>query len=230
MKLSIIVPVLDEARNLVEMLPFFLNHKSKNEFEVIVVDGGSEDDSLHVGRNLGVRVLQAKERSRACQMNLGATQALGEILYFVHADTRVLPSFFADITETVDAGVPSGCYAYSFDSDSWLLKVNSWFTHFNGLLSGGGDQTLFVKKEVFEALGGFDETYCIMEDFEFVRRLKKKYRFKVIPKKITVSARKYTTNSWVRVQLVNLLMIVLFQFKTSPVKLKRLYSRLLVYR
>ncbi len=212
------------------MIPFFLAHKQRNKFEVIVVDGGSKDDSLQVAQNLGVQVLQSKERSRACQMNLGANRASGEILYFVHADTRVLPSFFTDITKTVDSGVPSGCFAYSFDSESRLLKVNSWFTQFNGLLSGGGDQTLFVKRDVFEALGGFDESYCIMEDFEFVRRLKKKYRFHVIPKKITVSARKYKSNSWIRVQLVNLLMIVLFHYKISPIRLKFLYSRLLVYR
>lgn len=230
MKLSIIVPVLNEARNLVEMMPFFLNHKQKNKFEVIVVDGGSEDESFQIAKNLGVRILQSKERSRACQMNLGACQASGNILYFVHADTRVLPSFFTDITTVLDSGVASGCFAYSFNSNNWLLKVNSWFTQFNGLLSGGGDQTLFVKREVFEALGGFDESYCIMEDFDIVRRLKKKYRFKVIPKKITVSARKYESNSWLRVQLVNLLMIVLFHFKMSPIRLKRLYSRLLIYR
>lgn len=230
MKVSIITPVLNEARNLVEMLPFFLNHKSKNEFEVIVVDGGSGDDSMQIAQKFGVLVLQSKERSRACQMNLGASQASGDILYFVHADTRVLPSFFTDITTALDSGVPSGCYAYSFDSDSWLLKVNSWFTQFNGLLSGGGDQTLFVKREVFEALGGFDKSYCIMEDFDIVRRLKKKYPFKVIPKKITVSARKYESNSWIRVQLVNLLMVVLFHLRISPIRLKRLYSRLLVYR
>jgi rSAM/selenodomain-associated transferase 2 len=230
MKLSIIIPVLNEARNLVEMLPFFLNHKSKNEFEVIVVDGGSEDDSIKIAQNHGFVVLQSKERSRGYQMNLGARRSTGEILYFVHADTRIIPSFFTDITIIVADGVPSGCYSYSFDSDSRLLKVNSWFTQFNGLLSGGGDQTLFVKREVFEALGGFDERYCIMEDFDFVRRLKKKYCFQVIPKEITVSARKYESNSWIRVQLVNLLMVILFHFNTSPITLKRLYSKLLVFR
>lgn len=62
MKLSIIVPVLNEARNLVEMMPFFLNHKQRNEFEVIVVDGGSEDESFQIAKNLGVRIIQSKER------------------------------------------------------------------------------------------------------------------------------------------------------------------------
>jgi len=229
MTLSIIIPVLNEAENLEEMLPFFWNHAFKIDFEVIVVDGGSGDNSVEIANKWGARVIKSERKSRACQMNLGAQQAVGEILYFVHADTRVLPSFFSDVTRAVASGIPSGCFAYSFDSNSRLLKINSWFTKFNGVLSGGGDQTLFVKREIFESLGGFNEQYCIMEDFELVKRLKKSHRFQVIPKKITVSARKYETNSWLRVQLVNLLMVILFHLKISPITLKRLYGRLLDY-
>jgi len=230
MNLSIIIPVLNEANNLEVLMPFFLYHEMKNEFEVIVVDGGSEDYSVEIVKKWGVQVMKSNQKSRSSQMNLGAKQALGEILYFVHADTRVLPSFFADITKAVAGGIPSGCFAYSFDSNSWLLKVTSWFTKFNSKLSGGGDQTLFVKREVFEALGGFDEYFCIMEDFDLVRRLRKSYSFHVIPKKITVSARKFETNSWLRVQLVNLLVFAMFFLKTPPKKIKRLYSKLLDYR
>jgi len=230
MKLSIIIPILNESENLKELLPIFFSHNRSADLEVIVVDGGSNDNSVGIAFKLGARVLKSAVCSRACQMNLGAQEASGEILYFVHADARVLVSFFEDIMEAVDRGVPAGCFAYSFDADSWLLKVNSWFTKFNGLLSGGGDQTLFIKRDVFEALGGFDEYFCIMEDFELVRRLKKKYSFHVIPKKIMVSARKYENNSWLRVQLANLIVFVLFFFKTPPKKLKKLYSRLLIYR
>lgn len=230
MKLSIIIPVLNESKNLEELLPFFLNHVLKDEFEVIVVDGGSEDNSIEIANELGARVVKSEVRSRAHQLNRGAKLASGEILYFVHADTRIINTFYEEITEAVKSGVPAGCFAYAFDSDSRLLKLNSWFTQYNGLLSGGGDQTLFIKNEVFVELKGFDESFCIMEDFELVRRLKKKYSFHVIPKKITVSARKYETNSWLRVQVANLIVFTLFFFKTPPSKLKELYTRLLVYR
>ncbi|WP_373521111.1 TIGR04283 family arsenosugar biosynthesis glycosyltransferase [Aquiflexum sp.] len=230
MKLSIIIPILNESENLRELLPFFFNHDKNDKIEVIVVDGGSKDDSFETALKMGAKVVKSEICSRACQMNLGSHQAIGEILYFVHADTRVLSSFYEDIVQAVDRGVPAGCFAYSFDSDSRLLKLNSWFTQFNGLLSGGGDQTLFITREVFEDLKGFDEYYCIMEDFELVRRLKKKYSFHVIPKKITVSARKYETNSWFRVQVANLIVFALFFFKTPPNKLKELYSKLLIYR
>jgi rSAM/selenodomain-associated transferase 2 len=227
MRVSIIIPVLNESKNLQELLPFFLNHELKNDFEVIVVDGGSSDDSVEVAFKWGARVLKSEVGSRACQMNQGAKNATGEILFFVHADVRLLNTFFEDITGVIERGVPSGCFAYSFDSDSSMLKVNSWFTQFNGILSGGGDQTLFVKREIFEALTGFDENYCIMEDFEFVRRLKKAYSFQVIPKKIIVSARKYENNSWMRVQLANLIVFAFFFLKIPPRKLKRWYYKLL---
>ncbi len=221
---------MNESENLRELLPFFFNHEKKDEIEVIVVDGCSKDDSVETALIMGAKVVRSEICSRACQMNMGSRQAKGDILYFVHADTRVLPSFYEDIVQEVDRGVPAGCFAYSFDSDNRLLRLNSWFTTFNGLLSGGGDQTLFIKKEVFEDLKGFDEYYCIMEDFELVRRLKKKYSFHVIPKKITVSARKYETNSWLRVQVANLIVFTLFFFNTPSSKLKELYSRLLIYR
>lgn len=227
MRLSIIIPVLNESKNLQELLPFFLDHALKIDFEVIVVDGGSRDDSVEVAFKWGARVIKSEVGSRACQMNLGAKNATGEILFFVHADVRLLNTFFEDITGVIEMGIPSGCFAYSFDSDSTMLKVNSWFTQFNGILSGGGDQTLFVKRNVFEALGGFDEYFCIMEDFEFVRRLKKTYSFYVIPKKITVSARKYENNSWVRVQLANLIVFAFFFLEMPPRKLKQWYYKLL---
>lgn len=160
-------------------------------------------------------------------MNMGAKIAKGDVFYFVHADVRVLHTFFEDIRSCVSKGFQAGCYAYDFDSTKKILQINSWFTQFNGLLSGGGDQTLFIQKNIFWELGGFDEKYCLMEDFEIVRRIKKKYNFKVIPKRILVSARKYDSNSWLRVQIANLLVFGLFLLHYSPSKLRALYSKML---
>jgi rSAM/selenodomain-associated transferase 2 len=227
MKISIIIPVLNEAENLKELLPFFNKIKNQEKLEVIVVDGGSIDGSKEVVEMAGFRFLESPIRGRAAQMNMGAKESNGDILYFVHADVRILNSFYEDIMSSLNEGFQVGCFAYDFDSPMKLLKVNAWFTQFNGLLSGGGDQTLFIRKDVFWELGGFDETYCLMEDFELVRRIKKKYNFKVIPKRILVSARKYEKNSWFRVQVANLIVFGLFFLNHPPSKLKVLYSRLL---
>jgi rSAM/selenodomain-associated transferase 2 len=227
---SIIIPVLNEAENLKELLPFFSTHQRRCEFELIIVDGGSSDQTENILSNSNFTFLKSPKKGRACQMNYGASHAKGDIFYFVHADTRIPVSFLEDIQEVLKKGGHAGCYAYTFDSDSKLLRINSWFTKFDGLLSGGGDQTLFIKKSAFQELGGFDEYYCIMEDFDIVRRIRKKFKFKVIPRQIKVSARKYETNSWLRVQLVNLLVFLLFFMKISPEKLKNIYCNLLDYR
>lgn len=227
MNLSIIIPVLNEADNLNELLPLFQNEIQEGFLEVIVVDGGSTDGTKKAVEEMGFRFLECGTPSRAIQMNMGAKIAKGDVFYFVHADVRILHTFFEDIRSCVSKGFQAGCYAYDFDSTKKILRINSWFTQFNGLLSGGGDQTLFIRKDVFWDLGGFDEKYCLMEDFEIVRRIKKKYNFRVIPKRILVSARKYDTNSWLRVQIANLLVFGLFLLHYSPSNLRALYSKML---
>jgi rSAM/selenodomain-associated transferase 2 len=227
MKLSVIIPTLNEAENIKELIP--LLHKYGGDFitEIIVVDGGSEDKSCEIAQNLGARVLKSELSSRAVQLNLGANMATASTFYFVHADTRPLKSFATDLQKALIEGHKAGCFRYQFDSNTFLLRLNSWFTRFNGIFSGGGDQTLFITRDFFNTLGGYDVRFCFMEDFELVKRIKRKTKFHIIPKAITVSARKYRANSWLRVQLVNLFVFTLFHVGVAPEKLKRSYSILL---
>jgi rSAM/selenodomain-associated transferase 2 len=227
MKLSVIVPTLNESKNISELIPFLVKQGGDFINEIIVVDGGSTDSTREIAASLGARVLLSDQKSRAVQMNLGALHATGNTLYFVHADTRPLGSFAADIQKALIKGYKAGCYRYRFDSESFLLRLNSWFTRFNGLFSGGGDQTLFITRDFFNTLGGYDTDFCLMEDFELVKRIKKKAKFYIIPKTMTVSARKYRQNSWLRVQLANLYVFTLFHFGVAPEKLKNSYAILL---
>ena len=230
MKISVIIPVLNEAENLKELLPFIFKSGGRDLAEVIVVDAGSEDDTVHIARSHGAILLRSQKKCRAAQLNQGAAVAKGGIFYFVHADSRPHPDFARDVSESVEKGNLAGCYRYQFDSSSPLLKMNAWFTRFNGIFSGGGDQTLFIARSVFEELNGFDEYYTIMEDFELVGRIKRKFGFTVLPKTILVSARKYETNSWLRVQLANLTVFMLYYLKINPDKLKWIYRKMLNYR
>lgn len=195
--------------------------------EIIVVDGGSTDQFAEVSKSLGITVIHSEIASRAIQMNLGASMAKGNILYFVHADIRPVVGYASEIVNHISSGKKAGCFRYKFDSERVLLKINSWFTRFHGIFSGGGDQTLFIDKSTFNSLGGFNEGYCVMEDFEFVRRIKQKTGFQVLPKQIIVSSRKYDDQSWLRVQLANLSAFSLFLLKVEPTSIKRLYLNLL---
>lgn len=227
MKVSVIIPTWNEAENLKELIPLLTNKGGEFISEIIVVDGGSTDETVKLSKMLGVKVLVSKIKSRAEQLNLGARYATGNLLFFVHADTRPTKSFADDLQIAKLKGYKAGCFRYKFDSDRFLLKINSWFTRFNGLFSGGGDQTLFISRELFNTLGGYDPKICLMEDFELVRRIKQRSKFYIIPKTITVSARKYRDNSWLRVQLANLFVFSLFYMGVAPEKLKRYYSILL---
>jgi GT2 family glycosyltransferase len=106
--------------------------------------------------------------------------------------------------------------------------MNAFFNRFNFVgMSGGGDQSLFITKKTFQKLDGFDEKYCIMEDFEIVKRIKKSYKFKLIPKSMIVSARKYGDNNWLKIQMANFLVFAMFAAHSSPEKMKSVYKKLI---
>ena len=227
LRISVIIPVLNEAQNLQELIPFLKKFGGEFLADLIVVDGGSQDNSCQLAESFGANVIKSSEPSRAVQLNLGASIATGNALFFVHADTRPLTSFAEDIQIALLKGYKAGCFRYRFDSGDLLLRINSWATRFNGPFSGGGDQTLFIRRSFFNTLGGYDERFDLMEDFELVGRIKNRAKFHIIPKSISVSARKYQTNSWLRVQLANLYVFILFRLGVSPEKLKKTYSTLI---
>ena len=224
LRLSIIIPVLNEEKNLTELIPHLQKFGGDFIEDIQVVDGGSLDRSVVISESFGVNVLHSPEANRAAQMNLGAKEAKGNVLYFVHADTRPPWDFAGQIQIAWLKGYKAGCYRYQFDSKSILLKFNSYFTRFNGPFAGVGDQTLFITRGFFDRLGGFDPEFEMMEDFELVKRIKKYSNFLILPEIVTVSARKYSTNSWMKVQLLNAWAFILFMTNSDPKKIKSVYQ------
>ena len=196
--LSIIIPVLNEAEIITELLNYLSENLSgENEAEIIVVDGGSNDGTQNMilafkpNRFLKpVRFIES-DKGRAKQMNKGAQMANGEVFYFLHADSFPPKNFDRYILSEVKNGNSAGCFRMKFDSDHWWLKLAGWLTQFHWRACRGGDQSQFITKELFEEIGGFDETYTIYEDNILINELYKRKKFVVIQKCITTSARLY---------------------------------------
>ena len=228
MPISLIIPTRNEAATIAKVVTDARLYGGTAVVQVLVVDGGSTDQTVALATKAGATVLSSPQPGRAAQMNLGARHATGNVLYFVHADVRLHPDFVSDIQQALATGYGAGRYRFRFDADlPWLLRLNSYATRFGGAASRGGDQTLFITRPLFDRLGGFDEQYVIMEDFDMVRRIEAVAPFVVIPKNVIVSARKYQQNGWLRVQLANLLAVVLFSCHVSPMRIARMYKRLL---
>lgn len=230
MPISVIIPTCNEAAHIAGLVQQLRRYAPPQAVEILVVDGGSADATGELARQAGATVLRSPALGRAAQMNYGARHATGDVLYFVHADVGIHPDYVATIQAAVAQGYEAGCYRFRFDSRHPLLRINSYGTRFEGLMSRGGDQTLFITRALFERLQGFNEYYCIMEDFDIIRRIRRVARFLIVPQDVVVSARKYETNSWLRVQLANLTAFSMFFLRVSPRCIARTYKALLHYR
>jgi len=224
---SIIIPTLNEAENLPVLLSHLKEIDDGSLREILVVDAQSSDETVHIARQFGATVLMAKCCGRAAQMNQGAAFASGEILQFIHADTRPPVSNFSDIRNTLADGNPIGCFSYRFDSKNPLLRINGWFTRLDRLWCRGGDQAIFIKKDFFEELGGYKQHWKIMEEYDLIIRARSIAPFHIVRKDGIVSARKYKGRNYLKVQFANLIVFNMYKRGYSQEKLVRTYRRLL---
>ncbi len=224
-RLSIVIPALNEATNLARLLPDLI--ASEPEAEVLVVDGGSDDDSQAVvARVPSVRWLSGP-RGRARQMNTGAHAAQGEILLFLHADTSLPARAGAAILGALgDPAVVGGRFDVQLDSRRLLLVLTAWLMNRRSRLTGisTGDQGIFVRRAVFDALGGYPDI-PLMEDVELTRRLKRCGRLAALRLCVTTSARKWEDEGVVRTIVLMWTLRLLYALGVSPARLHRWYYR-----
>jgi len=191
-RVSIIIPVLDEAVSLAATIRQLADIRAADEaVDVIFVDGGSHDDSVALLRAADFDVIQSN-RGRAQQMNAGAAVAGGDILMFLHADTRLPDGAMEQVRNAVREGARSGFFAVRLDSDRLLLRLVGRLISARSRVTGiaTGDQAIFVCRNTFKALGGF-APLPLFEDVELTRRLKRRGMIRGLPGTVTTSARRW---------------------------------------
>ena len=227
--LSIIIPTYNEAGTIIVLLKRLLSPEVDKFTEVIVVDAQQSTDNLEEEiSSFPVQFIKSKNTSRARQMNEGAKIAKHNILYFVHADAIPPKGFEKYILESIYEENQFGYFKYSFDSNKILLKINSYFSKYKSFYTGGGDQTFFIRKDLFNSMNGFDESLPLCEDFDIHSRLlKAKKKYEIIDEPVTISDRKYQGSNYIWVNLVNFYMLIRFKLGHNPNKLKTQYSKLI---
>ncbi|GAB2963561.1 TIGR04283 family arsenosugar biosynthesis glycosyltransferase [Hymenobacter coalescens] len=226
---SIIIPAYNEAAG-IGALVSYLHGAAQGvgaAVEIIVADGQSTDDTAAVATAAGARVLRCPVRGRAPQMNHAAAHATAGLLYFLHADTFPPADFLPAIQRAVHAGYGSGCFRLRFDYPHWFLRLSAWFTRFEAEAVRFGDQSLFVRREVFERAGGFRTDMIVLEDQEITRRLRRCGPFAVLPETVVTSARKYLENGIFRLQGTFALICLLYRLGVPQPHLRAVYRALI---
>lgn len=221
--LSIVIPVLDEAQHLASLLPALVTRCPLAE--LIVVDGGSADGTARVAAECPRARYVTSTRGRASQMNVGARTARGDVLLFLHADTRLPPDADVAIARAMaEPDVVGGRFDVRFSSARWPFRVIAAFMNGRSRLTGiaTGDQAIFVRRTTFETLGGYADI-PLMEDVELSRRLKAAGRLVALHERVTTSSRKWEREGIVRTVCLMWTLRLLYFCGVDPARLHGWY-------
>lgn len=220
MKISVIVPALNEEQAIARSLESV--KRQAGDGEIIVVDGGSADRTREIAGRYG-RVVTARP-GRAAQMNAGARLATGDLLLFLHADCVLSDGAFDALrTHMAGSNYVGGSFRLVFDHPQVWLWFYAQFTRFRFRLFHYGDQGIFVPRAVFEAMGGYRDI-PIMEDVDFLKRLRRRGRLVILKPAIVTSARRFRRRGFFLQQLLNVLLVTGYFLGVRPETLRRWYD------
>lgn len=238
-RISIIIPTLNEASCLGRSLRQ-LSFLDPPAWEVLVVDGGSEDETIAVAQKAGVHILISNERGRAVQMNRGAEAATGEILCFLHADTSVPDDLVSAIEQTLaDQTVACGGFISlmtGFQTTRWGVSLHNYLKtyyaplifkphlFFKGLRLLFGDQVMFCRRGDFRECGGFDSALPILEDGDLCLKLVRRGRIRLVNRIVQSSDRRVARWGALKATAIYLYIGFLWGFGVSPTYLKQFYE------
>ena len=224
MRFSIIMPVLNEEAILVPQLTRLLHQCAQEDYELLLVDGGSTDRTVEIGRRYG-RVLTAP-RGRASQMNAGAAVAKGNVLLFLHADTELPDTVFPAIEQALAAPeVVAGAFRLCFNCDRLPYRLVALTTNLRSRIFGvfTGDQAYFIRATSFQEVGGYPDQ-PLMEDLEIITLLRQIGGVVLVPYYVKTSARRHESMGLLRSVLFMWYLRTLYRFGVSPGRLQIMYG------
>lgn len=224
--LSIIIPTLNEGHRISELLETLTKNQDLEAevVEIIVIDGGSTDNTVETACAWHVRVLSSPP-GRARQMNTAAQVAKGDTLLFLHADTVLPKTFYSAIANTLaQSNVIAGAFELSIQGQNPTLRLVEWGVKWRSHLfqMPYGDQGLFIKRDVFETLGGFADI-PIMEDFELIQRLKRRGKVAIAPVSVRTSGRRWNNLGVWKTTVINQAVIIGYLCGVEPARLANWY-------
>ena len=221
--ISVIIPVLNEAKILDQSLAR-LTHQLKGH-ELIIVDGGSTDETPLIAKRYGQVI--SSERGRARQSNAGAAAARGDILLFLHADVWLDSGAIEGVETAILAGYVGGAFKQRIEGDRPLYRLIERAANFRAkrLKIFYGDGGIFVRRTHFNRISGFPDI-PIMEEVEFSRKLRQHGEVTLVEPGIHISARRWQKNGIVRTTLTNWLITLLYLLRVPPNHLAKLYRHI----
>jgi rSAM/selenodomain-associated transferase 2 len=222
MRVSVVIPVLNEADGITQML---MQLRQAGVWQSIVVDGGSSDDTASLAR-LYADEIMTSPRGRARQMNAGAPVADGEVLLFLHADTDLPRGFLRLVSDALsDPQVVGGRFDVRLDAEGWSFRMIETFMNVRSRMTkiSTGDQAIFVRRAVFQKMGGYPELE-LMEDIEFSRRLKREGRIACLRERVTTSARRWQRDGVARTIVKMWTLRLCHFFGVSTARLRTYYA------
>ena len=218
---TIIIPALNEETRIGGTLRALL--ALSGEKEILLADGGSEDQTVEIATALGVRVVSC-ERGRGRQIQTAALEAIGSVLWFVHADTRpengAIESILASLRDGATAG---GNFSLVFEGDHYSAKQMTWiYPYLRRIGLSYGDAGIFIRRDVYEAISGC-RPYPLFEDLDLIRRMKRCGKFVHLSARIFTSARRFSGPQYLRVWALWITLQCLYWAGVSPYRLARWY-------
>jgi len=220
---SIVVPTLNEETRIAGTLQAL--QSLPGDKQILIADGGSEDRTADIATELGVRVV-ACPRGRGCQIRTAAAEAKGDVLWFVHADTRPAAGALEAMEKALtSSSVIGGNFSLIFEGEHYSAgQMTAIYPCLRWLGLSYGDAGIFIRRSVYDAIGGC-RPYPLFEDLDLVRRMKRHGRFVHLDTRIFTSARRFTGSPYARVWALWITLQVLYWAGVSPYRLARWYRQ-----